>query len=96
MESNNEFKEDAEYVVSLLEASIENVGFPKSEKDRLEEFFEYEYGEKEKDIQTRLISIYMAFLGKTDFKYAENEKNEQLFRKLLAELEKIKLELSSL
>ncbi|WP_214607689.1 hypothetical protein, partial [Mycobacterium tuberculosis] len=71
MGSRNEFKEDAEYVVDVLEASIEKKGLPKSEIERLDKFFENDYQDKEKDIQMKLISIYMAFLGKTDFKNIE-------------------------
>ncbi|WP_440110687.1 hypothetical protein [Paenibacillus sp. QZ-Y1] len=96
MKNEPEFKSEAIYVVDVLEASIENRGFPKSEKPRIEGFFELDCTEEEEDIQNRLISIYMAFLGKTDFRNTDTEENKKLFKQLIYELEKIDEELETL
>ncbi|MFS0871811.1 hypothetical protein [Paenibacillus xylanilyticus] len=96
MSNESDFVNEAMYVVEVLEASIEHKAFPKSERARIEEFFERELSQEEAGIQEKLISVYMAFLGKTDFKNTNSEENKTLFEQLNIELNAIDEELEAM
>lgn len=97
MANESNFVYEATYVVEVLEASIENKGFPKSEIVRIDNFFDMDlFREEENRIQEKLMSVYMAFLGKTNFKNIDSDENNKLFKQLIMELNEIYVELESM
>lgn len=89
------FVEDALECVELLYLAIEYVGFNSNARRTIDSFFEKDYGqgEVEASVKGKISSVYMAFLGKTDFKDSKNPNNETLFSDLVSELNLVENEL---
>lgn len=87
------FQQEALEVLEVLEICIENFGFSESSRLELDEFFESKHNEEDKTIKKNIASMYMAFLGKTNFKDRNDPKNKELFGKLLTEVNEIKEQL---
>lgn len=89
------FVEDALECVELLHLGIEYVGFNSKARRTIDSFFEKDYGqgEVEANIKKKISSVYMAFLGKTNFKDSADPNNKTLFSGLVSELNLIEDEL---
>jgi len=89
------FVEDARDCVELLHLGIEHVGFNSKARRTIDSFYEKNYGqgEDEASIKKKISSVYMAFLGKTNFKNSADPNNKTLFSNLVAELNLIDIEL---
>lgn len=92
------FVEDALECVELLHLGIEHVGFNNKARRTIDSFFDNDYrqGEVETNIKKKISSVYMAFLGKTNFKDSVDPKNKTLFSDLVSELNLIENELEKL
>lgn len=84
-----DFGEDALYVVDLLRLCIEKRGFNEEVRLEIDRFYETSYESKDRAIVKNISSVYMAFLGKTDFKNIDSEKNDKLLKGLLQDLDEI-------
>lgn len=84
-----DFSEDALYVVDLLRYCIENRGFNEKIRFEIDDFYGISYLEQNEEIKKEIASVYMAFLGKTDFKNIDSEKNDKLLKGLLQDLDEI-------
>lgn len=88
---NHDFRQDALNVLETLDICIENFGFPEAARLEMNEFFDTKHKENTKEIKKRIASVYMAFLGKTNFRDKNDPKNKDLFEGLLREIEEINL-----
>ncbi|WP_201005925.1 hypothetical protein [Paenibacillus glycanilyticus] len=89
------FYKDALECTELLSLGMEYFGFNERARKTMDKFYDYEYqqGEIEEKIKKKLGSAYMAFLGKTNWRYRSDINNKVLFDKLSGELAEIKEEL---
>lgn len=83
------FGEDALYVVDLLRLCIEKRGFNEKIRLEIDDFYGISYPKQNEKIKKEIASVYMAFLGKTDFKNIDSEKNDKLLKGLLQDLDEI-------
>lgn len=91
--NSNPFKEDALYVIDLLKLCIEKKAFNESVRKEINQFYDTDYEHEDLQISKEIASVYMAFLGKTDFKNLEKYENEQHFKRLIDELDFIEKKL---
>jgi hypothetical protein len=87
------FNQEALYIIELLRICMNQFGLPENIRTRINEFFEEDHSESQKHIIKGISSVYMAFLGKTNFGDKEDAKNKELFEKLSFELSLIEGEL---
>ncbi|WP_422658093.1 lipoprotein [Paenibacillus sp. EC2-1] len=92
--TNVEFNDDAVYIVDLLRQCITLFGFSEDVRVVVDDFSEMAYDEDKEGIKKRILSVYMAFLGKTNFKDKDDPNNNTLHDQLLKELDEIELILS--
>lgn len=83
---NLNFKAEALHVVEVFELSIEHAGFPQSELETFNKFYDHKFGEREEEIKKQLMSIQYDFFGGTNFKDRDDPNNKVLFEKLTIEL----------
>lgn len=86
----NDFKEDALFIIDSLQICIDNFGFSESLRKEIDIFFEQEHSIHEEDISGKIAGIYMAFLGKTDFKNKESTSNKELLSQLKKEIAEVR------
>lgn len=86
----NDFTEDALFIIDSLDICIENFGFSETLRKEVDAFFEQEHSIQEEEIGKKIASIYMAFLGKTDFKNKESTSNKELFSHLKKEINEVR------
>ncbi|MFD1883906.1 hypothetical protein [Paenibacillus wenxiniae] len=89
------FEEDAFYIIGLLKICIEKKEWNESVRIEINQFYETDYEDENPQISKEIASVYMAFLGKTDFKNIESVANEQHLQKLMWELELIENKLGT-
>jgi len=87
---NDEFKENALEIIFLFEVGIEFIGFPQSELQRLNDFYEIKCTQKEEEVKKRIMNIHYDFFGGANFKDRDDPQNKQLSNYLLKELSEIK------
>jgi len=87
-----DFNEDAFYIVELIQTCIEQFGFNDEIRECINEFMEEEYASVpySDDVKTKIASVYMAFLGKTNVSNKNDPKNTKLHEGLLYELDSIR------
>lgn len=86
----NDFKEDALFIIDSLQICIDSFGFSESLRKEIDIFFEQKHSIHEEEIEEKIASIYMAFLGKTDFKNKESTSNTELFSQLKKEIAEVR------
>lgn len=89
----SEFKNVAFEIVKVFEISIEYVGFPDSERKKIDAFFESKFDEEGERIKTRIMNVKYYFFGGTNFKDRNDPQNKVLFEKLSSELKEIREDL---
>lgn len=92
---NYEFKKVALEIVKVFEISIEYVGFPDSEREKINAFYESKFDEDGERIKTRIMNVQYDFFGSTNFKDRNDPKNKVLFEQLSSELKGIKEDLEN-
>ncbi|WP_411342702.1 hypothetical protein ACE3MZ_13635 [Paenibacillus sp. WLX1005] len=90
------FKEDSLYIVDLLKLCIEKKGFNESIRTEINKFYETNYEDEDPQISEEIASVYMAFLGKTDFKNLDSDASKKHLKLLLSELEHIEEKINAL
>lgn len=60
---NDEFKENALEIIFLFEVGIEFIGFPQSELQRLNDFYEIKCTQKEEEVKKWIMNIHYDFFG---------------------------------
>ncbi|NOU67514.1 hypothetical protein GC096_26075 [Paenibacillus sp. LMG 31461] len=91
----SEFKKVSLEIVQVFELSIEYVGFPFSEREKINAFYESKFDEDGERIKKRIMNVEYDFFGGTNFKDSNDPQNRVLFEKLSSELEGIKEELGN-
>lgn len=86
----NDFKDEALFIIDSLQICIDNFGFSESLRKEIDIFFEQEHSIHEEDISSKIAGIYMAFLGKTDFKNKESTSNKELLSQLKKEIAEVR------
>lgn len=89
----SEFKKVALEIVKVFELSIEYVGFPDSEREKINVFYESQFDEDGERIKTRIMNVSYYFFGSTNFKDRDDPQNRVLFERLSSELKGIKEDL---
>lgn len=84
-----DFQSESLYIVDLLRYCIENKGFNEKIRLEIDDFYGISYPKQNEKIKKEIASVYMAFLGKTDFKNIDSEKNDKLLKGLLQDLDEI-------
>lgn len=86
----NDFRDEALFIIDSLQICIDNFGFSESLRKEIDIFFEQEHSIHEEDISGKIAGIYMAFLGKTDFKNKESTSNKELLSQLKKEIAEVR------
>lgn len=69
-----DFQSESLSIVDLLRYCIENKGFNEKIRLEIDDFYGISYPDQHEEIKKEISSVYMAFLGKTDFKNIDSEK----------------------
>jgi hypothetical protein len=91
----SEFKKVALEIVQVFELSIEYVGFPDSEREKINAFYESKFDGDGERIKTRIMNVSYYFFGGTNFKDRNDPKNKVLFEKLSSDLKEIRDDLEN-
>ncbi|MEK8212486.1 MULTISPECIES: hypothetical protein [unclassified Paenibacillus] len=86
----NDFKEEALFIIDSLNICIENFGFSERLRKEIDTFFEQDHTQQEEEIEKKIASIYMTFLGKTNFKNKNAATNKELFSQLKKEIDEVR------
>ncbi|QUL56311.1 hypothetical protein KDC22_07340 [Paenibacillus tritici] len=86
----NDFKEDALFIVDSLEICIDKFGFSEELREEINAFSEQNHSKQEEEIEKKIASIYMEFLGKTNFKNKNAATNKELFSQLKKEIDEVR------
>lgn len=91
----SEFKNVAFEIVKVFEISIEYVGFPFSEREKINAFYESKFDDEGERIKKLIMNVEYDFFGSTNFKDRNDEKNKVLFDKISSDLKEIREDLEN-
>ncbi|WP_438497571.1 hypothetical protein [Paenibacillus sp. IHBB 3054] len=89
----NDFKEEVLFIIDSLNSCINNFGFSERLRKEIDAFFERDHTKQEEETEKKIASIYMAFLGKTNFKIQNTATNKELFNQLKKEMDEVRTSL---
>lgn len=90
-----EFKNVALEIVKVFEISIKYVGFPFSEREKIDAFYESKFDEEGERIKKLIMNVEYNFFGSTNFKDRNDPKNKVLFEKLSSDIKEIREDLEN-
>jgi hypothetical protein len=90
-----EFKNVALEIVKVFEISIDYVGFPFSEREKINAFYESKFDEEGERIKKLIMNVEYDFFGSTNFKDRNDPKNKVLFEKISSNLIEIREDLEN-
>ncbi|WP_148933724.1 hypothetical protein [Paenibacillus methanolicus] len=84
------FKDQALELLQIFEMSIEHIGFPQSELDWINKFYDRKCKDEESVIKNRIVMVHIDFFGEMNFKDRNDPKNKILANQLSNEISEIK------
>ncbi|WP_148930627.1 hypothetical protein [Paenibacillus methanolicus] len=84
------FKDQALELLQIFEMSIEHIGFPQSELDWINKFYDRKCTDEESAIKNRIVMVHIEFFGGMNFKDRNDQRNKILASQLSEEISEIK------